>query len=322
MNIRNNFFIFLCFVVLAFVLFSNGISGNFVFDDKAIIVGNPMVERISGVFEAFLSPYQYAKPQAGLYRPLTFASFVIDWHLFSGNPAGFHVVNILLHALAGFLIFLMVSNLSKKHTALVSSLLFLFLPIHVEAVTSIVGRGELLMFLFFALAFLLVQKRHYKTAAIAFFLSLLSKETAMAFVPIFLFFEFVWRKESARGLIKKTLYFVPLLAVYSILRYNALGAEYFISAHTYSFFNPIAAMDFWPGLWTTFKVLYFYVQKIIFPTYFSSDYSYNQITVVSNLFHSWQAMIGIFLFAGTIYLTVVKRNSLAGLGGLFSCYLI
>ena len=58
-------------------------------------------------------------------------------------------------------------------------------------------------------------------------------------------------------------------------------------------------MDFFPGLWTAFKVLYLYVQKIIFPTYFSSDYSYNQIIAVNNLFNSWQAMTGIADGTGT-----------------------
>ena len=83
-------------------------------------------------------------------------------------------------------------------------------------------------------------------------------------------------------------------------------------------------MSFLPGLWTAFKVLCIYVQKTIFPTYFSSDYSYNQITVVNGLFGSWQALAGVIIFAVVIYLSFAKRNSLIGLGSvifLFS-YLI
>ena len=304
------------FVILSFALFGNGIGGDFVFDDRSVIVGNPLVEDLSGAFEAFLNPYHYNRPQSGLYRPLTSASFVLDWHLFSGNPAGFHTVNILLHAIAVFLIFLVVSGLKDKPTALTASLLFLFLPIHVEAVTSIVGRSELLMFLFFLASLFLIQKSCYKTAAVFFFLSLLSKETGIALVPVFIFYEFVWNKRSARELSNKSVYFLPPLAVYAALRYNALGLEYFISTNAYSFFNPIMAMDFLPGIWTAFKVFYLYIQKTVFPAYFSSDYSYDQIAAVNSPFDSWQTLAGVGIFTDVIYLSVAKRNSLIGLGAI------
>ena len=304
------------FVILSFALFGNGIGGDFVFDDRSVIVGNPLVEDLSGAFEAFLNPYHYNRPQSGLYRPLTSASFVLDWHLFSGNPAGFHTVNILLHAIAVFLIFLVVSGLKDKPTALTASLLFLFLPIHVEAVTSIVGRSELLMFLFFLASLFLIQKSCYKTAAVFFFLSLLSKETGIALVPVFIFYEFVWNKRSARELSNKSVYFLPPLAVYAALRYNALGLEYFISTNAYSFFNPIMAMDFLPGIWTAFKVFYLYIQKTVFPAYFSSDYSYDQIAAVNSPFDSWQTLAGVGIFTAVIYLSVAKRNSLIGLGAI------
>ena len=323
--LRNNLFIFFSIVALAFMLFGNGIDGDFVFDDRSIITdSNPLIEDWSGVFYSFLNPYHYARPQSGLYRPLTFASYVIDWHIFSGNPAGFHVVNILLHAIGSFLIFLIVSSLKDKLTAIVSSLIFLFLPIHVEAVTSIVGRGELLAFLFFMLAFHGIQRGHYKTASALFLLSILSKETGIVFIPVFLFFEYVWRKTPAVTILKKILYFLPPLIIYIALRYNALGSNYFLNANAYSFFNPIVTMDFFPGLFMAFKVLYLYVQKTFFLTYFSSDYSYNQIKAVDNLFSSWQAMAGIVIFGTTIYLAISRRNSLVGLGAfifLFS-YLI
>lgn len=315
MNIfESKFFVFWIFVALAFLLFGNGINGDFVFDDRSVIVGHPLVENLSGTFKAFLHPYHYDRPQSGLYRPLTSVSYTLNWHLFSGQSYGFHLVNIFLHALVSFVIFLSVLNLSNKLTAWISSLLFLFLPIHVEAVTSVVGRGELLMSLFFILAFYLVQKRHYKTVSLYFFLSLLSKETGIAFVPVFIFFEFFWRKTLLRELLKKTSYFLPPLIVYSGLRYKALGFEYFLNNEAYAFFNPILEMDFLPGLWTAFKVLYLYIQKTIFLTYFSSDYSYNQITAVNNLFDSWQAIAGILTFASVIYLSTSKRKSLIGLG--------
>lgn len=309
-----NKFIFTLIFILSFILFGNGINGDFVFDDRSVIVGHPLMEDSVGVFKAFLHPYHFDRPQSGLYRPLTTASYVLNWHIFSGHSQGFHLVNIFLHAVTTSLIYSIVLRLKNRTTAIIGSLLFLFLPIHVEAVTSIAGRSELLMFLFFLISFLSIQKGYYKTAATFFFLSLLSKETGIAFVPVFLFFEFVRSGGSDRNLFKKTQYFIPPLVAYAILRYNALGFEYFINTNAYSFFNPIATMDTLSGWWTAFKVAYLYVQKIIFPTYFSSDYSYNQITAVNNLFDSWQALAGIGILASTVYLSLSKRNGLIGLG--------
>lgn len=322
--LNNNFFIFCALTATAFLLFGNGINGDFVLDDRSVTVGHPLVEDLSGVFKAFLHPYHYDRPQSGLYRPVTSASYTLNWYLFSGQPYGFHLVNIILHAVISFLIFIVVIGLKDRWTAVVSSLIFLFLPIHVEAVTSIAGRGELLMFFFFILAFYLVQKRYLKTASLFFLLSLLSKETGIVFILVFIFFELAWKKTPAKELFKKTLYFLPSLIMYTLLRYSALGHDYFINNEAYTFFNPILAMDFFPGLWTAFKVLYLYIQKIIFPTYFSSDYSYNQITAVNNLFDSWQAMAGIVILGISTYLSISKRNSLVGLGAfIFLCsYLV
>lgn len=322
--LNNNFFIFCVLTATTFLVFGNGINGDFILDDRSVIVDHPLVEDLSGVFKVFLHPYHYDRPQSGLYRPLTSASYTLNWHLFSGQPYGFHLVNIVLHAVISFLIFLVAVGLGDRWTALVSSLIFLFLPIHVEVVTSIVGRGELLMFFFFTLGFYLVQKRHYKVASLSFLLSLLSKETGIVFIPIFIFFEFFWRKTQARELFKKTFYFLLPLVIYALLRYGALGSSYFLSNEAYIFFNPILGMDFLPGLWTAFKVLYLYVQKTIFPTYFSSDYSYNQITAVNNLFVSWQVMAGIAILGAIVYFSISKRRNMIGLGAfIFLCsYLI
>src|SRR3989338_82085 len=103
--LKNNFFIFCILTVLAFILFGNGLAGDFVFDDRSVIVAQPLVEDISGIFKAFVHPYHYNRPQSGLYRPLTSASYTLNWHLFSGQPYGFHLVNIFLHAIASFLVY-------------------------------------------------------------------------------------------------------------------------------------------------------------------------------------------------------------------------
>lgn len=311
-TVSRNYRLLFVFIALSFVLYGNSITGQFVLDDISV-VQNPTIQNISGAIKAFTSPYYYARPQSGLYRPLTLASFAISNYL-SDKPAISHVVNILLHALICFLVFILVLTLKDTLTAWLSSLIFMFLPIHVESVASIVGRAELLALLFSLMALLASLKNKYWLSSLWFLLALFSKEISIAFLSIWAYVEFVYKRQIIQIIISKFVIFIPAIIVYSILRYIALGRKYFLNAGGYSFFNPIRDADFFQGLWTALKVLSIYVQKIIFPTYFSSDYSYSQIPLVNNFGNSWQTWLGMIILGGLIYLSFRYWHNIIGLG--------
>lgn len=322
-------------VVLSFVLFGNGIGGNFVLDDNIVIVGNPFISgQLSGFWKIFTNPYFAYQPRPGLYRPLTIASYSLNSFVFGFSPIGFHIVNILFHALASFLIFVLFYRLGGKITAFAGFLFFMFLPIHVEAVTSIVGRAEILSLLFTVGALIFVLKQRYISASVLFFLGLLSKEMAIAFLPIFLFLSrFYFRqsrnykiedprfasralREANRGnklALKDSLYFVPSLVVYGVLRYVALGG-YFLKNDATFVYNPIKFAQFFSGLWTSFKVFYLYLEKTFFPYSLSADYSYNQIPLIKNIFTSVEAMLGVIIFCLFVLLFFRTKNFLIHLG--------
>ena len=310
--LRNNYFILLLFLALSFILYGNSINGEFVLDDISV-VQSPIIDTAGGLLKAFVSPYYYARPQSGLYRPATLVSFQINKY-FSNKPFGFHFSNIVLHGIVCFLIFLFILYIRNRQTAYIGATLFMFLPIHVESISSIVGRAELLSLLFLVSALLLVLKNKYWQSSISFALALFSKEIGIAFIPIWVYVELAQKKTSIKVLFRKSLLFIPSIITYSFLRYLALGSDYFVNAGGYSFFNPIRSAKFWPGIWTALKVLTLYCSKIIFPTYFSSDYSYNQIPIVSNVFGSWLTLFGIVIIAGLIYFAIRSRNHMAGLG--------
>jgi len=301
-------------LVISFVLFGNGIGGDFVFDDTIVVVGNPFInENLDGFWKIFTNPYFAYQPRPGLYRPLTIASYSLNVFTFGFSPVSFHVVNILLHALASFLIFILFYRLGGKIVAFAGSAFFLFLPIHVEAVTSIVGRAEILSLLFIVTAMLLVIQKKYVLASGAFFLGLLSKEMAIAFLPIFLFLEFYWHKKTAAEIFRGLLYFVPPIALYSILRYVALG-KYFLQNDATPVYNPIKFTHTLSGFWTSFKVFYLYLEKTFFPISLSSDYSLNQIPLVQNPFVSVGTILGVVIFGLLISLFFKTNNFLLRFG--------
>ena len=296
-------------VLFSFALFGNGIGGDFVLDDTIVIVGNPFVgNHLEEFWNIFATPYFAYQPLPGLYRPLVIASYSINAFLFGSSPVSFHVVNILLHAATSFLFFVLLYRLSvSRIAAFTGFLFFMFFPIHVEAVTSIVGRAEILSLLFVIGALLFVIKQRYFLASLLFFLALLSKEMAVAFLPIFLFLEFKWHKKGAKAVIGSFWCFIPSVVLYAILRYAALG-KYFLSNDATPIYNPIKFASLFSGLWTSFKVFYFYFEKTFFPLSLSSDYSFNQIPLVDNLLISVPAILGIVVLALLILLFFKTNN--------------
>ena len=95
-------------VLVAVGTFANSAFNGFAYDDGTIIEGHPVVTE-GRVVDALTSPYW---PQvvngAGLYRPVTLSSFALEWKLWNGHPAGFHLVNLAIHTAVSLLVFLLI----------------------------------------------------------------------------------------------------------------------------------------------------------------------------------------------------------------------
>jgi hypothetical protein len=134
--------------IVALSAFANSAFNDFAYDDDAIVVQHPVVTE-GRALDAFSSPYwPEVVSGSGLYRPVTLASFALEWGLWNGNPAGFHVVNILVHAAVSLMVFFLVLAVSAPIPALVGGALFAAHPVHTEAVANVVGRAELYSALF------------------------------------------------------------------------------------------------------------------------------------------------------------------------------
>ena len=145
-------------VLVAVGTYANSALNGFAYDDNTIIVGRPLVTegRVADVLTSAYWPQ--AVSGAGLYRPVTLASFAIEWRLWGGHPAGFHLVNLAVHAVVSVLVFLLILPWSATLPALVGGALFAAHPVHSEAVANVVGRAELYSALFVLGACLLFLK--------------------------------------------------------------------------------------------------------------------------------------------------------------------
>ena len=127
-----------------------------------------------------------------LYRPFTLWTFALNDGLNTligrpgADPAAFHLLNLLLHAGVGMLLyFWLVSLRVPGWLAFATAVLFVVHPIHTEAVAAVVGRAEVLAALF-GLLFLVLhhQRRSPILCALLYLLALWSKEPAIAFFPL------------------------------------------------------------------------------------------------------------------------------------------
>jgi tetratricopeptide (TPR) repeat protein len=113
---------------------------EFVYDDVHVIQNKTLLHSLANWREILRTTWWgYA-----LYRPLTELSFAVDWAVSGGDPRWFHVVNVLLHATATALVFLVARWGLGTVGAGAAALAFAVHPVHVEAVANVVGRAEVL----------------------------------------------------------------------------------------------------------------------------------------------------------------------------------
>ncbi len=126
------------------------------YDDPDYILNNPHVKAgltWSGIAWAFQST------EADNWHPLTWISHMADCQIFGLNPAGHHLVNVLLHAANTLLLFVLLNRLTGAlwRSALVAAL-FAWHPLHVESVAWASERKDVLSAFFWMLTLLAYAK--------------------------------------------------------------------------------------------------------------------------------------------------------------------
>ena len=127
----------------AFALYAKTIAFDFMllWDDAAYVTANPHLREITPDSVLALLTGTFSS----LYAPVHMASLLLDRLLFGFDPAGYHAVNALLHALNVALVYLLVARLQPQPAiALAAALLFAVHPVNVENVAWVAERKTLL----------------------------------------------------------------------------------------------------------------------------------------------------------------------------------
>ncbi|MBL4657598.1 MAG: tetratricopeptide repeat protein [Flavobacteriales bacterium] len=193
--------------LIGFGLYANTLSHEYVLDDKIVITENEFTkEGFSGIpdiltTDVFVGFYGTDKNLVAgkRYRPLSLVTFAIEYQLFGENPFISHLINVLLYAFTGVLLYLLFLKILPDRnensmfwtTAFVSTCIYIAHPLHTEVVANIKGRDEILTLLgglgalYYSLKYLEDEKK--KTlllACVCLFLGLFAKENAITFLAV------------------------------------------------------------------------------------------------------------------------------------------
>jgi tetratricopeptide (TPR) repeat protein len=193
-------------LAIAVVPFLPTLRGPFFWDDSANVEFNRALRTVHGLGLIWTDPLASFQ-----YYPLTYSLFWIEFQLFELRPAGYHAVNLALHALNALLVWRAASQLRLRGAWWIAAL-FAVHPIQVETVGWISEQKNLLSTTFLLLTMLAWEPyakgrgRRFLAAATLAFIAGLASKTIVLVLPVYLFISESFRR---RALIRRWL--PPLL---------------------------------------------------------------------------------------------------------------
>jgi len=277
-------------VVAAVIPFLNSLGNDFVLDDTAIVRDNPLIRDLRGLPRLFRESYWAPHDQLNLYRPLTIASYAVNRAITGPAASGFRAGNMLLHVIASLLVLQLVRWLGGGDAgALVSSLLFAVHPLHVEAVTGLVGRAEILA----AIGAMLALGCHVAAgsrrplwiagAAVGLAIGLLAKEVAAGCLVGLALYDLARWRAGARPRLAPWVVYAVIVFAYAGARVAVLGLENVASPPRLSLLdNPLVEEGALARPLVAAAVLARYLLGMVWPAVLSADYSYAQIPMTTS----------------------------------------
>jgi tetratricopeptide (TPR) repeat protein len=263
----------------AAAVFAGTLSHEFVHDDLALIPDHPAITHPWDA--AALLGSTYWASGDNLYRPLTLWTFALNHGanralgLAGDQPAGYHVVNVLLHLAVACTLYRLLRELDLSTGAsTIAALVFAVHPLHTEAVAPVVGRSELLAG-GFGLLFLIAHRRGRPlSGALCFLLAIGSKESAAAFLPLALWGDLCWARQPPRRTWTGYALAAAALGGYLALRAAAVPPDPLPVPHLD---NPLVRAPLAARWLTAAAVQLAYLRLQLLPLGLSADYSFDQI---------------------------------------------
>lgn len=319
-------------IILFFVslfLYINSVNNEYALDDELIVINNEQVMKgfggLGDIFtsDIFASYYKANNAEqqlsGGRYRPLSVATFAIEYAFFENNPAPKHFVNVLLFALLSVLVFHTLYKAMRIDVLISFIIAFLFAihPIHTEVVANIKSRDEILSLIFILLTiryFLRYvdsgSKKDMGLTMLMFVLALLSKEYAVSLLVLLPLSAWLFRKQTIIVSAIKSWWLVLIFLVYGFIRYSIVGVNTVVNPDVLN--DPYMYATGVQQIATKIFVAGKYLLLLFVPYPLSADYSFQQIPYKSLTDISVLAIFTLYVgIAAWLVYTLRKRDKMS-----------
>lgn len=137
----------ICLAIVGTLVYLNTLSNPFVFDDTPWVIGNTRIQSLNNVGDMLTATN----------RPVLELTLALNYALGGEDPAGYHLFNLVIHVLAGLVLYGLVRRTlglpsigeayrdNARWLAGAVALLWLLHPLNTQSVSYMIQRGESLM---------------------------------------------------------------------------------------------------------------------------------------------------------------------------------
>jgi tetratricopeptide (TPR) repeat protein len=262
---------YLLVFLIPLIVYSPTLTGTFYYDDNVIFFGHQVKVLADNPFSVFKGETHYLP---GAPRSIHVFSLLMIYKLFGTSPFPYHLFNLLIHCLTTLFVFIFLKRIipekdsseKKALPAFIGALIFGLHPVHLENITFVTLGGTDLFYTFWAmlslLSYIWFRDQSLKgtknlillaLSVFAFLLSVMSKESAVAFILIYPMTELLLRK-------KGFLWALPHAAVLVAYKWN------FIFGTVPSAVGRVVSPDGNSmGVEGVFKSIGFFMKSLVFP---------------------------------------------------------
>ena len=256
-------------VVAYFPVLQNG----FIWDDDRHLTDNPFVTNFDG-----LKPLWLDVRSTQQYYPLISTSFWMEYQLWGLDPLGYHIDNVLLHAMNAIVLWRILVFLGVPAAWLVSAI-FALHPVHVESVAWITERKNLLSGFFYLLSLYTFLRFYFPGQSVFssenpvknrsavlygvslfFFIFALFGKSITCTLPATVLLLFWWKQNRIH------LKIIQLMVPFFAVGFGFATLTIWLEKFNTGAFGPEWDFSFWDRFLIAGRALWFYIGKLIWPS--------------------------------------------------------
>ena len=284
---ENKYLVLFVLALVATFVYGHTLDVSWYLDDYHSIIENSRIRDLGTTLTAWWRP-----------RGIVEISFAINFALGATDPAGYHLVNIILHWMTSFAVYLLLLRLFPEYPrrAFFAALIFLVHPVQTQAVTYVVQRATLMAAFFCVLSCylfarlpqnLLSSKKlittpnvlTYLAALICGALAVLSKQNT-ATLPLLLILIIYVRGSSIKNLrnwdgwLVAPFLIVPVLVAYTMLAPTISGSATLQQITSVRDATVDDGSVSWKYFVTQWNVIWIYLRLFFLPIGLKLEYAY------------------------------------------------